>query len=74
MKKQIIEYIDFLEDKAKLVDKFFVERNEAIIKIHRAEDCIKQFLCTIEYCAVDGKAIADNYHELLKILGDDNNE
>lgn len=33
--------------------------------------CIMDFLLTEEYIKVDGVAIANNYRNLLKILGDD---
>lgn len=37
-------------------------------KIDKAEECISNFLCTEEYINVDGKAIADNYKNILEIL------
>ena len=56
-------------------DKEFIDmthRNtELLEQINKATECIKDFLCTEEYISLDGEAIANNYHELLKILGGD---
>ena len=53
-------------------DKEFIDmthRNtELLEQINKATECIKDFLCTEEYISLDGEAIANNYHELLKIL------
>ena len=47
----------------KINNDIYKKRNE------KATKCIKDFLCTEEYNKVDGKAIADNYMEVLKIFG-----
>ena len=43
-------------------------------KLDKVKGCIKDFLCTEEYCKLEGKAIADNYMKLLSIVGGDDNE
>lgn len=32
-------------------------------------ECIKEFLCTEEYIRLDGEAIANNYLQILRMLG-----
>ena len=48
--------------------------NDLQQRIDKAEECIINFLCSEEYCGLDGIAIAKNYEELLEILrGKDEN-
>lgn len=66
------DYKTFEELKKELGDKFEKYMYEANIElleiIKEATECILDFFCTDGYNTVDGKAIADNYLELLKIL------
>ena len=50
------------------------ERCEYAVIVDKVEKCIKEFLCTEDYINVDGKAIADNYKNILDIIRGDNNE
>lgn len=43
MKQKIIDYIENLESKANDSDKFFVERNNALIEIERLNNVINKF-------------------------------
>ena len=52
------------------INKLEKDKKELQQRLDKIEECIKNFLCTEEYINVDGKAIADNYEELLKIIGD----
>lgn len=54
-----------LQDKLKELEQ---ERDKYKSIVEDAIYCINDFLCTEEYCVVDGIAIADNYNDLLKIL------
>ena len=60
-----------LDNIKKLLDrnnKLQDEVNQLETNIDEAIECIKEFLCTEEYIKVDGKAIADNYEEILSKL------
>ena len=50
-------------------NKSSIDTSKVLIKrVDAAVNCIKDFLCTMEYINLDGKAIAENYGLLLDIL------
>lgn len=66
MKEKIIKYIETLESKANDSDRYFLERNEALLKIDKAIEYINN----ASY--FDGSSMCAN--DLLEILGDKENE
>lgn len=64
------KYNNELDENLKLSELWFETKQ----RIDKAVECIKDFLCTEEYINVDGIAIANNYAEVLEILGGDSNE
>ena len=72
-KESLKSLVNSCQEKIRELKTTIVEKDKEIEKsqtrIDKATKCIKDFLCTEEYNKVDGKAIADNYMEVLNIFG-----
>lgn len=64
-----VKFSNFIENYNYALDKFnCIKETQLQQRIDKAEECIMNFLCSEEYCGLDGIAIAKNYEELLEIL------
>lgn len=74
LKRKIKGYQKMEKDLKRDIRKTNNKNRELQQRLDRAEECIKNFLCSEECIKVDGIAIADNYVAVLEILrGGENN-